>query len=59
MPRTDPVAQDAVETYVKRATDIDLVGIARDGEAAVAMAAELRPDVALVDIHLPTLDGWR
>jgi two-component system chemotaxis response regulator CheB len=37
--------------------DFDLVGLARDGEDAVAKARELRPDVVSMDINMPKLDG--
>jgi DNA-binding NarL/FixJ family response regulator len=37
--------------------DIEVVGEADDGEAAVRLAAELRPDVVLMDIRMPVLDG--
>jgi DNA-binding NarL/FixJ family response regulator len=37
--------------------DIDVVGEARDGEEAVAEARRLRPDVVLMDIRMPRLDG--
>jgi DNA-binding NarL/FixJ family response regulator len=37
--------------------DIDVVGEACDGEEAVALAATLRPDVVLMDIRMPRLDG--
>ena len=37
--------------------DIEVVGEAADGAAAVRLAAELRPDVVLMDIRMPVLDG--
>jgi two-component system chemotaxis response regulator CheB len=36
---------------------LDLVGLARDGEDAVAKARELRPDVVSMDINMPKMDG--
>ncbi|MDT0542795.1 MULTISPECIES: response regulator transcription factor [Streptomyces] len=37
--------------------DIEVVGEAADGERAVAQVRELRPDVVLMDIRMPVLDG--
>jgi DNA-binding NarL/FixJ family response regulator len=37
--------------------DIDVVGEAGDGRRAVALAGELRPDVVLMDVRMPILDG--
>jgi DNA-binding NarL/FixJ family response regulator len=37
--------------------DIEVVGEAADGREVIAMAAELHPDVVLMDIRMPELDG--
>jgi DNA-binding NarL/FixJ family response regulator len=37
--------------------DVELVGAAADGEEAVALCAERRPDVVLMDLEMPVLDG--
>ncbi|MBG0814183.1 response regulator transcription factor [Planomonospora sp. ID82291] len=37
--------------------DIEVVGEAADGEQAVTMATALRPDVVLMDVRMPKLDG--
>lgn len=37
--------------------DIDVVGEAADGEAAIALAAEHRPDVICMDVEMPRLNG--
>jgi two-component system, NarL family, response regulator NreC len=39
------------------ARDISVVGEASNGKEAVAMAAELRPDVVVMDLAMPELDG--
>jgi DNA-binding NarL/FixJ family response regulator len=42
---------------LEREPDLDIVGEAANGAEALAMAAELAPDVVLMDIRMPTMDG--
>ncbi|MEU8575027.1 response regulator transcription factor [Streptomyces asoensis] len=45
------------ETIIGAQPDLEVVGEAGDGRAAVGAAARLRPDVVVMDIRMPLLDG--
>jgi two-component system, NarL family, response regulator LiaR len=44
-------------TFLKVFDDLQLAGEAETGEAAIALCAEILPDVILMDMHLPNMDG--
>ena len=47
----------AARAVLGRAAGFALVGEASDGDEAVAMAAELHPQLVLMDINMPTMNG--
>ena len=49
--------RDGLVTICERLPDVDVVGTAADGEQAVALALDLAPDVVLMDLRMPKLDG--
>lgn len=49
--------RSAAHAVVRRMEGFDLVGEATNGEEAVAMAAELRPALVLMDINMPGMNG--
>jgi DNA-binding NarL/FixJ family response regulator len=52
-----PVVRSGIIGMLAGEPDLDVVGEAPDGETAVALAAELAPDVVLMDLRMPVLDG--
>jgi DNA-binding NarL/FixJ family response regulator len=52
-----PLVRAGFATMVSYAQDLDLVGEADNGADAVAIAKRLRPEVFLMDIRMPGLDG--
>nr|WP_314446539.1 LytTR family DNA-binding domain-containing protein [uncultured Sphingomonas sp.] len=53
----EPLATERLQLLLARMGGIDLVGTASDGEAACRMADALRPDLLLLDIAMPGMDG--
>ncbi len=52
------VVRRGLETLLGTFADIEIVGTAADGNEAVQLAAECHPDIILMDLSMPNLDGF-
>jgi DNA-binding NarL/FixJ family response regulator len=52
-----PVVQHGLCTMLELEDDIDVIGRAADGGEAVSQALSLQPDVILLDVQMPVMDG--
>jgi DNA-binding NarL/FixJ family response regulator len=55
----DPLVRAGLAMIIDTAADMQVVGVAGDGEEAVDGVREHRPDVVLMDIRMPKVDGIR
>jgi two-component system response regulator AlgR len=53
----EPLAVERLQLLCARIESINLVGTASDGEAALRMAEQLKPELVFLDINMPRLDG--
>jgi DNA-binding NarL/FixJ family response regulator len=51
------VIRSGLEQLLSTVDDIELIGVVSDGSAAVAVALAERPDVVLMDLSMPVIDG--
>jgi DNA-binding NarL/FixJ family response regulator len=51
------MVRSGLRSLLEQASDIEVVGEAADGQEALSAVRRLRPDVALMDIRMPNLDG--
>jgi DNA-binding NarL/FixJ family response regulator len=51
------VVREGLRMYLKLDQELEVIGEAADGQEAVALARELRPDVVLMDLLMPVMDG--
>ena len=54
----DPLFMDALEAILGIESQIEIAGWAQDGEEAMRLAGELSPDVVLMDLNIPVVDGF-
>jgi len=52
-----PIFRDGLRSLLEAAPEVDVVGEATSGDEAVALAVELQPDVVLMDVRMPGLNG--
>src|SRR4051794_13159120 len=52
-----PIVRHGLRVLIASEPDLQLVGEADDGSDAVRMARQYRPDVVLIDLAIPTVDG--
>lgn len=52
------VVREGLRSYLRRHSQFDVIGEAGDGKEAVSMARKLRPDVMLLDVNLPLINGF-
>ena len=51
------VVREGTRQFLEREDDLEVVGEAADGEEAVRLVGSLNPDVAIMDISMPNVDG--
>ena len=51
------VVRMGLALMIGRQADMELAGEAENGEAAISLARELRPDVVIMDLQMPVMDG--
>lgn len=51
------VFRDGLKAVINSQTDMEVIGEAADGEKALTMTRQLHPDVILMDVKMPVMDG--
>src|SRR5215207_9533524 len=52
-----PLVREGMRTMLARESDLEVVGEAEDGGEALELCHQLRPDIVLMDVRMPKMDG--
>ena len=52
-----PVVRKGLSTFLSHEVDMEVVGLAADGEEALEMASKASPDIVLMDLSMPGIGG--
>jgi DNA-binding NarL/FixJ family response regulator len=53
----DPKYLESLEMLIERQAELTVVAVARDGQQALELAAQLDPEAVVLDLHMPRVDG--
>ena len=51
------IVREGLKALFKKQTDVEIIGEAQDGKEAVALSCRLSPDVVIMDVAMPNLNG--
>ncbi len=54
-----PLVQDGIRTRFEEIDDINVIGVANDGQELLEKAVQLKPDVIITDISMPKINGLK
>src|SRR5262245_66058805 len=54
----EPVARRRLRRLLREIADVDIVGEAGDGRSAASAIRSLAPDIVLLDVQMPEMDGF-
>ncbi|HXT02759.1 MAG TPA: response regulator, partial [Casimicrobiaceae bacterium] len=54
----EPLARGRIRDLLSERDDVIVIGESADGQAAVVHTAQLEPDILLLDVQMPAMDGF-
>mgnify|MGYP000550188732 CR=1 FL=1 len=51
--------RDGLRALLSNTDDLEVIGEAEDGQDTIAKTRQLQPDLVLLDLNMPYLDGWK